>query len=396
MDWLNRKRIGVYTWSLILVFVAVGLYWFVGGSGISDRRNLPMGTDYICFYAASEMAKEGQVLDIYNITKIWEKESEIVGHFINPFGWYYPPTFLLFVYPLSYLPYIVSLTIWISTTLYAYIAVLRRIVPDHLIYGLALAFPGTLQNILHGQNGFLTAALLGWGLLLLQKNAWAGGLILGLLSFKPHLVFLVFVALIAGRYWKALLGAGSSAAILAVSSIIFFNLDVWLAFKQQMPFVTSLIEDGYLPWAKLSTVFALGMLLNLGVKASYAIQGLFTIGTTLAVFLIWYKKVIPFSLKVSFLLAGIFLVTPYAFQYDLVILALAMAWYGWEAYTNGWRPYEKLVLLLIWITPMFNDPVAKMLNIQIVPIILLCFMTLIVRRFLTATHKETTITSAIP
>ncbi|HWI55192.1 MAG TPA: glycosyltransferase family 87 protein, partial [Desulfobacteria bacterium] len=281
-----------------------------------------------------------------------------------------------------------SLAIWISTTLYLYAAVLRRIVPDSLIYLLAIAFPGALQNILHGQNGFLTASLLGWGLLLLQGNPLAGGLILGLLSYKPHLAILVFVALVAGRYWKALGGAFVSAALLAVSSILFFDLDLWLAFKQQMPFVTSLIETGYLPWAKLSTIFALGMLLNIGVKASYAIQGVFTVVITLAVFWVWYKKNLSLSLKIPFLVASIFLITPYAFQYDLAILALAMAWYGWEAHTHGWKPYEKLTLLIMWIMPLFNDPLAKLVNIQIVPIVLLVFLALVLRRILSAIEKD--------
>ncbi len=382
MEWLNRRRILVYSWSLIVVFVVMGFYWFITGSGISDRRNLPFGTDFICFYAASDMAKEGRILDIYNITKAWEKETEIVGHFINPVGWYYPPTFLLFVFPLSYLPYIASLAIWITSTLIIYVAVLRRIVPDPLIYSLALAFPGALQNILHGQNGFLTASLLGWGLFLLQGNPWLGGLLLGVLSYKPHLAFLVFVALVAGKYWKALGGAMISAAILALSSILFFDPDVWLTFKQQMPFVTSLIESGYLPWAKLSTVFALSMLLGLGAKASYAVQGLFTVGMTLAVFWVWYKRNLPFSLKIPFLIASIFMVTPYAFQYDLVILALAMAWYGWEAHTNGWKPYEKLTLLTMWVMPLINDPIAKLIKIQIVPLVLLGFLVLALRRIL--------------
>ena len=46
--------------------------------------------------------------------------------------------------------------------------VIRRIAPHLLTIALALIFSGTIQNISYGQNGFLSAALLGGGLICLD------------------------------------------------------------------------------------------------------------------------------------------------------------------------------------------------------------------------------------
>jgi len=108
--------------------------------------------------------------------------------------------------PLSLLPYLASLAIWLAATLAVFLLVLWRIGRLPLIFLLSLAFPGTWINFICGQNGFLSAALLGGGLLLLDRFPLVAGLLLGLLGFKPHLAFLVPVALLAGRHGKALLG----------------------------------------------------------------------------------------------------------------------------------------------------------------------------------------------
>ena len=124
------------------------------------------------------------------------------------------------VYPLAFLPYLVSLCVWLATTLIAFVAVVRRIAPHPLTPWLALAFPGAFQNFFNGQNGFLSTALLGSGLLLLNQSPWVAGFLLGLVSYKPHLFALVPVALLAARRWQALVAALVTALLLALASFL--------------------------------------------------------------------------------------------------------------------------------------------------------------------------------
>ena len=53
----------------------------------------------------------------------------------------------------------------------------------------------------------------------------------------------------------------------------------------------------------------------------------------------------------SGLVLGILLFTPYSFSYDLVLLAIPLAWLGWEGYTKEWLPGEQLFLALGWTMP---------------------------------------------
>jgi hypothetical protein len=381
MNWLNEKRITVYSWAFVVLYIVITSFWYFAGNGITDLKMKPVGSDYICFYAASDLVLDGKANDVYNIYKIYEREVEVIGNNTYMVGWYYPPTFLLPILPLSLMPYLLSLIIWLGISIFLYITVLKRIVPHNITLGVLLASPATFQNIIHGQNGFFTAAIAGWGLILIQEQPVLGGVILGLLSFKPHLAFLIFLALAAGRHWKAFFSAAASAAAFAAASIIAFGISPWFAFIKQLPFVASVVEEGYLPWDKMSSIFAASRLLGLDIQISYIIQAIVTLGVIMLVIFVWHKKA-PFPIKASILISGIFLVTHYSFQYDLAILALAIGWYGWEAYKTGWKPYEKLVLLLMWLMPLLNSFVAKVAKVQIVPFIIIAFLIIAVRRLL--------------
>ena len=74
-------------------------------------------------------------------------------------------------------------------------------VPHRATFLLLLSFPGTYQNFIHGQNGFLSAAILGGGLLCLNRFPFIAGFIFGFLTYKPHLAILVPVVLAAGKHW---------------------------------------------------------------------------------------------------------------------------------------------------------------------------------------------------
>src|SRR5271166_2431864 len=75
-------------------------------------------------------------------------------------AFFYPPTFLVVCLPLALAPYFWSLGLWLSATGYAYYRVVRGYVPS-LRLAPFLAYPAVLLNAAHGQNGFLSAALLG-------------------------------------------------------------------------------------------------------------------------------------------------------------------------------------------------------------------------------------------
>ena len=116
-----------------------------------------------------------------------------------------------------------------------------------------------LTNVLVGQNGFLTASLIGGFLLLLPTRPVLAGICLGLLSYKPQYGLLFPLVLIAAgamagiRHPQACCGR-----MLAFASWLAFGTESWQAFVHWMPmFSQAFLIEGRAPWFKLQSLFAM-------------------------------------------------------------------------------------------------------------------------------------------
>ena len=74
---------------------------------------------------------------------------------------------------------------------------------------LALAFPAVFVNLGHGHNGFLTAALIGFALLWLDRRPVVAGILFGLLAYKPQ--FGLMIPLVLSNLIQAVEGPGTLA-----------------------------------------------------------------------------------------------------------------------------------------------------------------------------------------
>jgi hypothetical protein len=379
MKWLTEQRLHVYPriivalYALLAVFFVVAALW--SGPGLTVYQGKPLGFDFSHYWLASSLALSGEQATVYEVPKFLKAQETRFHTTRSQLPWLYPPTFLLLILPLALLPYPASLALWLGVTLSGYVAVLRRIAPHPLTPWLALAFPGAYQNFFSGQNGFLSAIFLGGGLGLLTRRPILGGALLGLASYKPHLMVLVPVALAAGRQWRALLAALGAAALLAAASLLLWGPGVWLAFWKNAALPARLYDMGLLPVNKMVTVFAAALQLGASFSTALAIQGLVMIAVTALVFWVW-RRGAPFPVCAAALVLGLLLFTPYAFPYDLALLALPLAWLGWEGYSRGWEPGEQILLFSGWVIPLAGPA----FNLPVVPLALLALFLPVVRR----------------
>src|SRR6266481_6505738 len=98
---------------------------------------------------------------------------------------------------------------------------IRQSRPDlgYLWVLLALAFPAVFINLGHGQNGLLTAALLGAALLMLTRQPLLSGTLFGLLAYKPQFALVIPIALLASNQWRAIAAAAATIMALSVLSV---------------------------------------------------------------------------------------------------------------------------------------------------------------------------------
>jgi hypothetical protein len=131
--------------------------------------------------------------------------------------------------------------------------------------------------------------------------------------------------LIADRRWQTIAVATLVALLLAALSWLAFGSASWEAFVHWAPLSSrALIDQGALDWYRLQSVFALVRAHGGSETLAWLVQGLLSL--TLAVGLAWlWRSRAAFELKAAALAAGALLATPYLFMYDLVVLAVAVA-----------------------------------------------------------------------
>ncbi len=361
----------------LVVFVA----WLVFRSGGILATLQPIGGDFPPYYSAASMTLHGDPAGVYDRSKLSVAERATLGDKAPGFQRFqYPPMFLAMIVPLAMLPYSGAMIVWTLVGVTAYLSMIKKIVPGRDTVWVALAFPAALLTILDGQNGLITTALFGGGLLLLERRPWLAGALFGLLCYKPQFGILLPVALLAERQWRAIAAATLVVAVFAALSAALFGIDTWRGFLAIIPVSThEMLEQGDIGFGKIQSVFGAARLWGASVRMSYVLQATVSIPAAIAVLWVWLKPV-EFPVKAAALATGTLLITPYFLDYDSVLLALPIAWLSWNAIQSGFLPWEKSTLFLVWIFPWFARILSLSASLTLMPLVLTLLMFDIVRR----------------
>lgn len=337
--------------------------------------------DFTAFWAASWLALNDTPGAIFDPAKIAYAHAVAIPNSTDVYEWLYPPTYLLVVLPLALLPYAVSYVAWTASTFAAFAWALSRFAsPRWCILGLS-TFPGTLMNVLTGQNGLLLASLFTAACYSLERRPILAGVFIGLMSVKPQLGALWPIALICGRHWLALASAAVTASLFALITLLCFNPEIWSDFANGVAFVQQRIDSGLVDWEKIPTVFGAARLSGLDLDSAYFTHFAVSCGVAIAVGVVWSKRR-PITVRASVLAIGTLLVLPRLFFYDLALLALPLTLLTIDGNQSGWRPYERPLLLLGWLTPLLGLVVAIAAKVHVTPLILLALFLVAVRRSL--------------
>ena len=380
-EWLTPARIRGYSLILLVISTLAFAGWIAVSDGLIDRNGKPLGTDFSNVYAAGELTWQGKPADAYSPALQHAAEKATFGGRDVPFyGWHYPPFFFAVAFLVAALPYAWGLALWLIASFAAYLAMIRAILPRPETLLIASAFPAVFVNIGHGQNGFLTAALLGGALCLLDRRPWLAGILIGLLAYKPQYGVMIPVALLAGQRWSTIAAAGLTIAALVGLSFATLGSGVWHAFLDSMNFTqTVVLEQGGTGWEKIQSAFSAARNWGADVKTAYAIQ--LALGVMLAATLAWlWRSDAALELKASALATASLLATPYVLDYDLVVLAVSIAFLTRHGLKSGFRDYEISLLAAAWIVPLISRGLAGATGIPLGLIVMLALYVATLQR----------------
>ena len=435
--WVTRERVRLVTIGLLAAGLLGAVFLVATSDGCNDRFGRPLGTDFSNVYAAGTYVLEGKATAPFDPATQYAREQAIFGTDTPFYGWHYPPFFLGLAALLALLPYGLALLSWQGATLGLYLLAIRAVLfaspspvgggslrrsaereggrggvsgasaspppgslrdPTSPLQGEvkqawllpALAFPAMFVNLGHGHNGFLTAALMAAALVSLDRRPWLAGVLFGCLAYKPQFGVLIPLVLIAGGYWRSVAAATVTVAALALAVTLAFGTEVWTAFLASTQFTrTVVLEQGDTGWHKIQSVFSIVRMWGGGVTLGYAAQLAVTLFVAAALVWLWRGRS-SFALKAAALAIGTILATPYSLDYDLMLLAPAIAFLAVDGRERGFGPYEKTVLALLWLAPLVTRSVAQATLIPLaVPLMLIAF-ALMLRRAI----NETTATQA--
>ncbi|WP_246135130.1 glycosyltransferase family 87 protein [Novosphingobium sediminis] len=364
LTWLDAGRVRVYAAMILVAYIPMMVKVFREATGT-------VGSDFLAFWGTGRLLLSGPAPRVYDLAS--EHAAQMAAGTGQMVAYVNPPPYLFLAAPLGLMPYALAWVVWALSGWAIWFLVARRALPnigagqDWAGALVVLAFPGAYLAASHAQNGFVTGALLIAAVLTLRRSQALSGALFGLLIIKPHLALLVPFWLAAGRKWTAIAAAAASATALCLASLAVFGLDTWRAYPQSFEVSQILMNqpsaEFFLrmctPYAALRVLF--------GATLAMIGQAVITLVTGVLACLYW-RRAPSDEAAGAMLLAATALASPYLFSYDLPFLIMPIAFLIGMSRREGWRPWEKTLLVLIWLSPLATRAAALPLGLNFMPI----------------------------
>jgi hypothetical protein len=324
---MTLKRIRAYApliaitlWSVLLIDLS--------DTGVVDRLGKIKGTDFLQFYVSGSFIHEGRADLLYNVRAQFLRAQAIAPG--SDETWYVPiqsPQTALAFAPLAAYRYTAALTIWLLVVVLLYAAACwitwRSCTALHAYraetVACCVAFPGFFSTVLHGQTSCVAlVAVAAASVALRRGRSFSAGLAFGCLVFKPHWVAVAGAIFAAAREWRVIAGLLMAAvaqlglAYLVVGSVVIKAYWMMLRSVQN-------IADVLEPRASNTLK---GFFTAL-VPSEMVAGGLYTVAAvvTLVVTARIWRSDERFELRFSAVVLAMILISPHAFEYDLILLA---------------------------------------------------------------------------
>lgn len=303
-----------------------------------------LGADYSCFWAGAKTALHNPA-KLYDFLYVTGVQGWPLGpHDIRPY--IYPPSALFAFIPFALLPgYLPGFALWVALTGALYLWAARAVGAP---WWVAL-FPCVLLVVDCGQMPFIMGGLI-IGAMALKERPNLAGIMLGLAAcLKPQFVVLVPIAFALDGRWRTLVVAGLTGFAICVASLALWGPHVWFdwlgalpRFKELVTTNVGLLRTGATPYAWLT---------HEGFHGAWAY-----LLAPFAVAAVWFTFSRPTEPadRLLALFGATLLISPYAMNYEYVLLAPAVAIYLTRLRDPCWPAY--LLLAAGFFAYIWNPP----------------------------------------
>lgn len=296
------------------------------------------GADWAPLWVGGKLSWTSAAL-AYDIDLVSSLQGPLMGPTTDrPFV--YPPSALLLFAPLSALPFTASFLLFGAASIGLLLCAAR---PFGARPVLLLLAPPLVLAIIAGQPTILVAALVMFGLTQLDRNESRAGVLLAMAAMiKPPLLLLAPIAMAGGGYWRAFAAAAATAVVLAGASLAVFGLDAWLAWLAALPKFKALVTEFEPLLRNAVTPYAMAVRLDIPPALVTACAALVAVPFAWASF----ARSRHAGVRLVALVGGALLISPYAMNYELAVLAPVVA---------AWRlePPNGLRMPIFWAAGIF-------------------------------------------
>ena len=365
-DWLHAGRVRGY--ALLVGLASLMILFFAWREAMG-----PTSSDFLAFWGAGHVTAAGNPSGAYDLAV-----QEHVQTATGATGWFAfvnPPPFLFVVAPFGLLSFAAAWPSWVLVTYALWALVTVRAFPR--LWPIALTYPGALIGATHAQTGLLTGALMVFAATRLERTPIGAGAAIGALVVKPHLALLLPFWAAAGGRWRVFLAAGAAALALLTLSALVFGPSILPAYAASWDASAKLMREAdYDFLMRMCSLYA-PLRFYAGNGFGLAAAGVLALAMVAAALLSWRRFDGDARGSAAAVLAATALASPYLFNYDLPFLIMPTLWLVDQGLARGFRDYEKLGLVLLWLAPYATRAAALPLGVNPMPLASFALLALV-------------------
>jgi hypothetical protein len=227
-----HRRIAALGWAAAAVIVALSFAVSPNYDWYADRKG-PYAGDFLHEYAGGHVVRTGDPARLYDVRYFdaVQHDPALTGftwpaeHFFQAL---HPPFYYLWVAPLSLLDYRSAAHLWAALGVAALVASIVLLgISDPRIrpwlgwaVALSVFYTPVAETLVSGQKSTLLLLLFtATYLLLARRRAFLAGAVFGCAAFKPQMLIVVALAMLAKREWRFAVGMAAAGALLAAQSL---------------------------------------------------------------------------------------------------------------------------------------------------------------------------------